>query len=489
MSNEPWITFTGGATGTGNGAVNYTVAKNTDTARVGAISVGGQIVTITQASSVVPILAVPSELGDLGSAVIGFVSAAFNRDGLTDYAVATADGAISVFLALSPGSFSTPVKYSFGASVPLIAADVNADGYPDLVFGVGVSLNNRDGTFAPPTYLQLSPSAPYYHGLTVGDFYQNGEIDIAAIGVGLFADNATLNLFNNDGTGHFTAEPSLLLNNQAEEIITTDINNDGYPDLVTQQQHLHSTGISVLLNQKNGSFVVQPELSIDAVTLAASDLNGDGYPDLVIYNTDTGMPNISVLLGNGDGTFGPLTTYTLPSGANGTPIIMDVDGDGKPDVVVPTDNTISFLRNLGKGALELREFDVTNSAPTTIAAADLNDDGKLDILANAGPTQPTQTAYWLYTNQTKQVCGFSVTPNNILLPIAGATTEQLQVKASKTCTWRAVSKSPWISIQSGGTGKGSGTVTVAITANSATTGRVATLTVAGLPLVITQPGN
>jgi hypothetical protein len=32
-------------------------------------------------------------------------------------------------------------------------------------------------------------------------------------------------------------------------------------------------------------------------------------------------------------------------------------------------------------------------------------------------------------------------------------------------------------------------VTVAITANSATTGRVATLTVAGLPLVITQPGN
>ena len=137
----------------------------------------------------------------------------------------------------------------------------------------------------------------------------------------------------------------------------------------------------------------------------------------------------------------------------------------------------------------MQEFTATANGLNVMASGDLNDDGKIDLLANAGPDQPTATAYWLFTNQTKQVCGFSVTPNNVLLPTSGVASELLNVKATSSCSWQAVSHSPWVSIGSGASGKGNGSVMLTVAANSAATGRVATLTVAGVEVTLTQPGQ
>src|SRR5262249_20406764 len=54
VSNVPWITITGGASGSGIGTVTYSVAANTGAARTGTLTVGGQTVTINQAAQATP---------------------------------------------------------------------------------------------------------------------------------------------------------------------------------------------------------------------------------------------------------------------------------------------------------------------------------------------------------------------------------------------------------------------------------------------------
>ena len=50
MSNARWITVTAGATGSGNGTVNYSIAANAGTtSRTGTMTIGGQTFTVTQA--------------------------------------------------------------------------------------------------------------------------------------------------------------------------------------------------------------------------------------------------------------------------------------------------------------------------------------------------------------------------------------------------------------------------------------------------------
>jgi hypothetical protein len=53
-SNAPWITITGGATGSGNGAVAFSVAANTGALRTGTITIAGQTFTVTQAAAPPP---------------------------------------------------------------------------------------------------------------------------------------------------------------------------------------------------------------------------------------------------------------------------------------------------------------------------------------------------------------------------------------------------------------------------------------------------
>ncbi|MGA8647835.1 MAG: VCBS repeat-containing protein [Candidatus Sulfotelmatobacter sp.] len=76
-----------------------------------------------------------------------------------------------------------------------------------------------------------------------------------------------------------------------------------------------------------------------ATSVAVADVNGDGKPDLLVANTcasygDCYNGTVGVLLGNGDGTFKPAVTY--PSGGYGADFIVvaDVNGDGKLDLVV-----------------------------------------------------------------------------------------------------------------------------------------------------------
>src|SRR5581483_10063536 len=122
-----------------------------------------------------------------------------------------------------------------------------------------------------------------------------------------------------------------------------------------------------------------------ATFVATGDLNGDGKPDMVVVNS--GANNISILLGTGGGSFtAPVNIAVGNSPADVA--IGDVNGDGRPDLVVTnqSSDTVSVLLNVGGGAFGAP----TNlplpagSGPEGVAIADVDGNGAKDIIVSSG---------------------------------------------------------------------------------------------------------
>jgi len=122
-----------------------------------------------------------------------------------------------------------------------------------------------------------------------------------------------------------------------------------------------------------------------ANAVAAADLNGDGKADLVVTNASSAVGTVAVLLGNGDGTFQSPVTYSGGSYPDSI-TIADVNGDGKPDLVVATGSyttigNAAVLLGNGDGTFEpLLTFSSLEYGADAIAVADVNGDGRPDLL-------------------------------------------------------------------------------------------------------------
>src|SRR5262249_23262064 len=123
-------------------------------------------------------------------------------------------------------------------------------------------------------------------------------------------------------------------------------------------------------------------------SVLALDLNGDGKPDLAITNDLVGgFPGtVSVLLNNGSGAFAAKVDY--PTGVHPLSVAAaDLNGDGKPALAVANfcSDNVSVLLNNGSGTFAAKVDYATGSLPLSVAAADLNGDGKPDLaVANQG---------------------------------------------------------------------------------------------------------
>lgn len=132
-------------------------------------------------------------------------------------------------------------------------------------------------------------------------------------------------------------------------VAVVDVNADGKLDLVVANRCgnngcLADSLVSVLLGNGDGTF--QPALNYDSgglftSSVAVADVNGDGKPDLLVAN-DCADPNcdgsVDVLLGNGDGTFQTGVSYLTGGNDAFSIAVGDVNGDGKPDLAVATND-------------------------------------------------------------------------------------------------------------------------------------------------------
>ena len=132
--------------------------------------------------------------------------------------------------------------------------------------------------------------------------------------------------------------------------------------------------------------------------IAIADVNGDGANDLVI--TDPGpaggmTPTVNILLQNkaSPGTF--LAPVSYPIAAQDLPqsiVVKDVDGDGRPDIVIGGQQTVTVLLQNHAPAAPGTYMSATVYAAAganEIAVADINGDGKPDIVVSNGVTNPT----------------------------------------------------------------------------------------------------
>src|SRR5581483_3807898 len=85
-------------------------------------------------------------------------------------------------------------------------------------------------------------------------------------------------------------------------------------------------------------------------------------------------------------------------------------------------------------------------------------------------------------------CSFSINPTAASVA-AGAASAGVSVTATQGCSWTAASNASWLAVTSGSSGNGSGSVGYSISANTTSSARVGTLTIAGKTLTVTQAAS
>ncbi|MES1180287.1 MAG: VCBS repeat-containing protein [Verrucomicrobiota bacterium] len=171
-------------------------------------------------------------------------------------------------------------------------------------------------------------------------------------------------------------------------VAVADVNGDGRPDLISAN-NLADT-LTVLTNNGAGGFGSNATLAVGSgpYAVVATDINGDGKPDLISANYNAGT--LTVLTNNGSGGFGSNTTLTV-DGFPDALVVDDINGDGKKDLisanlsVYPNPGTLTVLTNNGAGGFGSNTVATVGLQPFSLAAADLNGDGRMDLIsANHG---------------------------------------------------------------------------------------------------------
>jgi hypothetical protein len=259
--------------------------------------------------------------------------------------------------------------------------------------------------------------------IAVADVNRDGKLDLLVANQCVTDDNCSLHNFGIGrggvgvilGNGDGTFQPAhvyLSGGYAATSIAVADVNGDGKLDLALAHEcgdsDCSGRGVlGVLLGNGDGTFqsaVTYGSGGYEAMSLAMGDFNGDGKADIAVANQflqknrfDSGDTLVGVLLGNGDGTFQTAQMYNSGDAAYALSIVAaDVNKDGKLDLVVghgdanfQSRSTVGVLLGNGDGTFQTAQrYSSSGFHATSIVVEDMNGDGKVDLLvANLGLRQ------------------------------------------------------------------------------------------------------
>ena len=373
-------------------------------------------------------------------------TADFNHDGRPDivYQDNHTGGSLHVMDGNEDGTFHEvqQIALPVGVGAHITAADINGDGFPDLIVGYDgfdsnvtpveftILLNHGDGTFGSPIFSPfpiLAEPETTINDVAVADFDGDGYTDF------IFAASEGAVLMKGDGTGHFS--PHILFghgNDTFNDVYVGDFNHDGKPDIAINGIF----GIYYALDTGGGTFA-PPQTLISILMnpptgFSVADVNNDGNPDIIFGANGS----LRVAYGKGDGTFQPpvirgaappavyfaiiavkdVNRDSMPDivTSNGAgpvvdlqnisgnfsyqyqtgpavgdrgllaPVFADFDGDGIGDIVSAATGALILSKGKADGTFNGAKAIVIGSNVLDVQAADFNKDGKLDVAVTLG---------------------------------------------------------------------------------------------------------
>jgi Bacterial Ig-like domain (group 3)/FG-GAP-like repeat len=321
---------------------------------------------------------------------------------------------ITVLLGDGSGVLAAPgLGYAIGGSAHINSAltsalvgDFNGDGHADAI------LQDSEFSFVylqsfgttPPSFLSAVDyqmpvvDLSYSFGIASGDF--NGDkIPDFVVGNGDDTGGTTTGITvfksNADGTlnpGVSYAASGTLTTPQLRYVAVADFDGDGNLDIAATDSF--NGVVQIFTGNGNGTFNVGPTFStgagVSALGIAVGDFNGDKKPDLaVVNNAGTTSANVAILTNGSTPGSVVFTATQLPNLSTlATEItVADLNNDGKLDLIVPLWGTnatpgtnVAVLLGNGNGTFTAKpDFNLGFDNPYYATVGDFNGDGKVDI--------------------------------------------------------------------------------------------------------------